>query len=292
MLKERAIRIGKPVPLAAVVTEPAAFDPRRPAVLLLNSGVMHHVGSCRMSVKLARAMAGRGLLALRFDFAGIGDSEPRGGTLAAGEAALAQLEEVMDYLRRTRGVERFILYGLCSGAMTSFRMACRDERVVGIVQIDGYCYRTWRYHYEYYRPRLLRKERWVSALGRLLGRRRQAAAATGVDDAFLEVPTFDQPPAQEVVAAGLRQLVERGVRMYACFTGGEANYNYAGQYRDSFRSVDFRGLLREEYYPQTNHIITQPDQQRLVIDSIVSWVAAAADELIKAPIKESIKNVA
>ena len=62
MLKERAIRIGKPVPLAAVVTEPAAFSPRLPALLLLNSGVMHHVGSCRMSVKLARAADNRYLI--------------------------------------------------------------------------------------------------------------------------------------------------------------------------------------------------------------------------------------
>lgn len=292
MLKERAIRIGKPVPLAAVVTEPAAFNPRLPALLLLNSGVMHHVGSCRMSVKLARAAAEQGLLALRFDFAGIGDSEPRSGTLSAGEAAQQQLAEVMDYLSRTRGIESFILYGLCSGAMASFNKAVQDPRVVGIAQLDGYCYRTWRYHYEHYRPRLLQKERWLSFLRRrLLGRRPPATASevAGIDDEFLEVPIFDQAPPRETVAAGLRQLVDRGVRMYTCFTGGEPNYNYATQYRDSFREVDFKDLLQLEYFPRTNHIITQPEQQRRVIDNISSWVvtvaaAAAADE--------SIKNVA
>lgn len=242
-----------------------------------------------MSVKIARAVAEQGLLALRFDFAGIGDSEPRGGSQVASEAELAQLAEVMDYLWRTRGIERFILYGLCSGARASFNMACRDERVVGFVQIDGYCYRTWRYHYEHYRPRLFRRERWVSALRRILGLRRvDTGAVPAVDAAFLEVPTFDRTPPREVVADALRCLVARGVRMYTCFTGGEPDYNYANQYLDSFRDVNFRGLLKLDYYPRANHIITQPDQQRLVIGNIVQWVVSTAT----ATANEAIKDVA
>ena len=71
-MKERALRIGRPTPLIGVVSEPEAFDPARPAVIILNSGIMHHVGACRLSVKLAREVAAKGLLAARFDYSGIG----------------------------------------------------------------------------------------------------------------------------------------------------------------------------------------------------------------------------
>ena len=56
-MKERALRIGRPTPLIGIVSEPEVFDPARPAVIILNSGIMHHVGACRLSVKLARAVA-------------------------------------------------------------------------------------------------------------------------------------------------------------------------------------------------------------------------------------------
>ncbi len=278
MIRERAFQIGRPVPLTAISSEPSDFDPRRPVLLLLNSGVMHHVGSCRLSVKVARAAAARGLLAVRFDFAGIGDSEPRRGALSAAESALQQLGEVMDFLQKQRGVDRFALYGLCSGAMASFNMACRDPRVVGIAQIDGYVYTTWRYHLEHYLPRLFQAERWLSFTRRqglrLLGRYQPPSveSTSGIDREHLEVPTFDQPPPRAQVAQGLKLLTGRGVRLYTCFTGGEPHYNYRNQYRDCFRDVDFGDLLELHYYPEANHIITQPQVQTAVIEGIVDWI--------------------
>jgi dienelactone hydrolase len=275
MLKERAVPIGRPVPLAAIVTEPATFDSAKPAVLLLNSGVMHHVGACRLTVKVARDIAARGLLALRFDFAGLGDSAPRSGAAAQADAAQQQLAEVMDYLQRSRGVNSFVLYGLCSGAMASFRMACHDERVVGIAQIDGYSYRTWRFHYEHYRRRIFRRGPWLGLLRRLSGRHAsQGEPAAPV--AFREVPTFDPVPPRDEVAAGLRKIVGRGVRVFACFTGGDAGYNYASQYRDCFRDVDFGDTLHLTYVPEANHIVTNPHAQAEIVSAIGGWMEQIA----------------
>ncbi len=79
-MPERIVKIGKPQPLVGLLTEPVNPDPGAPAVLILNSGVMHHVGTCRMSVRLARAFADQGVAALRFDFSGIGDSPSRSGS--------------------------------------------------------------------------------------------------------------------------------------------------------------------------------------------------------------------
>jgi hypothetical protein len=281
-MKERALRIGRPTPLIGVSTESAGFDANKPVVIILNSGIMHHVGACRLSVKLARAVAARSLLAVRFDYSGIGDSEPRRGSDSFEEVSPRECGEVMDYIEKTRGSKRFILYGLCSGADAAYNTALVDARVVGIAQIDAYCYPTPRYYYEYYRPILLRGARWRSFLTRGWQKIFSRRSALVVDpnlpsDENYEIPTYTRVfPPRATIAAGLQKLVARGVRMHVNFTGGEPGYRYQGQYRDSFPDVRFGDLLRVDYYPQTNHIITQPDYQKRVVDNISSWMAEVA----------------
>ncbi|HEY3699046.1 MAG TPA: alpha/beta hydrolase [Spongiibacteraceae bacterium] len=281
-MKERSLRIGKPTPLIGVASEPENFNPDLPAVLVLNSGVMHHVGTCRLSVKIGRTIAASGLLAVRFDYSGIGDSEPRRGALSFEESSIGETREVMDYLQKTRGINQFILYGLCSGADASYVSALADERVVGIVKVDPYCYRTWQYPLRYYAPLLLDVKRWKNylfkKLGALLGKGKQSRSPNeiaGVEEQYFEVPTYTRRfPPRDQVALGLQKLIDRNVHIYVIFTGGEPEYIYQQQYRQSFSDVNFRGLLRVDYYPQTNHIITQIEYQQRIVAEITGWVAA------------------
>jgi hypothetical protein len=282
-MKERALRIGKPTPLIGIASEPDNFNPDLPAVLILNSGVMHHVGTCRLSVKIARAIADKGLLVVRFDFSGIGDSEPRRGALSFEESSIAETREVMDYLQKTRGISQFILYGLCSGADASYCTGLADERVVGMMKIDPYCYRTWQYSLRYYVPLLFHMDRWQSFLSkkiaRVVGGKKDKAPneIAGVDEQYFEVPTYTRRfPPRDQVAEGLRKLVARGVSVFVAFTGGEPEYLYLNQYRQSFRDVDFRNLLRVDYYPEANHIITQLDYQPRIVAGIADWVLNVA----------------
>lgn len=279
-MKERAVKIGTPTPLIGVISEPDAFDPARPAVIIMNSGVMHHVGSCRLSVKIARAVADQGLLALRFDYSGIGDSEPRRGSSSFDELSVTECAEVMNYLQRTRGVQQFVLYGLCSGADAAYNTALADARVIAISQIDPYSYRTGRYH----AVRVLDFLSSPSRVGRFLVRRLRslvgrgaatATAAAAIDGEFLEIPTYTRIfPPREQVAAGLAKLVARGVKVQALFMG-TGEYNHVGQFRDSFRDVPFGDLLSVEYFPQSDHIVTHPRMQREVVGKIVTWLVEA-----------------
>lgn len=281
-MDERILRIGKPVPLTAVVTEPDQFASQKPAMILLNSGVMHHVGSCRLSVIVARAVAQQGLLAVRYDASGIGDSESRQGALSNVQLAQHETREVMDYLEKTRGISRFILFGLCSGARASYATALADPRVAGIIEIDTYCYTTWQYHLRYYLPRLLDGKRWKSYLSRqfrhLFGQQveKTAEKVSGIKGEFLEVPVFDARPPRAELVKGLQQLVARQVKSYVIFTGGEAEYNYPRQYLDMFPEVNFNGTLTLEYIPSANHIITQRECQKQVVNNIAQWVTSFA----------------
>lgn len=59
--REKAVRFGTTASLVGVLTEAAGgADADRPAFLFLNSGILHRVGSCRMHVRLARALSAAG----------------------------------------------------------------------------------------------------------------------------------------------------------------------------------------------------------------------------------------
>lgn len=277
-MRERVLSIGRPSPLIGVATEPSSFEAGRPVLLILNSGIMHHVGSCRLSVKLARAVAEKGFLAVRFDFSGIGDSEPRNDSASFEEISQKECSEVMDYVQTTWGSRKFILFGLCSGANVAYHTSLSDERVAGFIQIDGHHYPTLRSLYRGVTAsglRIASASRWKHAFrrwksgGRFLSRPGDQARSPQVD-----MPAFTPlGPSREVMSSSLRTLVGREVGMYFIFTGDLRTYNYPTQFADAFKDVDFRSLLRVDYLPQANHTITQIEYQRLVVSKVESWVA-------------------
>jgi hypothetical protein len=77
---------------------------------------------------------------------------------------------------------------------------------------------------------------------------------------------------REEVARGLQLLTGRGVAMYHFFSGVMTeHYNYRTQYWDAFPEVDFRDLLRVEYVPESDHIVTALDHQRFVVEAVADW---------------------
>ena len=283
-LKENAIRIGRPTPLTTIVTEPKSFEKNKPAVLILNSGVMHHIGTCRVSVKIARLLAESGFLAARFDFSGIGDSETRRGTQSFQESSVVEIKEVMDYLQRKKGINKFIVYGLCSGADASYEIALRDERIIGMAQIDSYCYRNWKWYLMHFGPRILDLGVWVRLLKRMTDNtaKTDSFSVASVDEEFVEMPSYIRVfPPREEIAKGLNSLAQKNVHMYNIFTGGALEvYNHQSQYEDGFSDVDFKELLTVDYYCDLEHIITDPNYQKLIPQKICQWVQMVAEKNI------------
>lgn len=137
---ERPARFGTAGGLFGVLCEPAGPPDRRdrPAVLLLNSGATCHVGSGRMSVRLARRLAARGYASLRIDLAGLGDSASRPGradNLIYCREAVSDVRAALDWLE-AQGHRRCVVVGLCAGAATALHGALADARIVGQVLIN------------------------------------------------------------------------------------------------------------------------------------------------------------
>ena len=282
-MKEKILRFGRTAPLIGVLTEPRATTSAAglPAVVLLNSGILHRVGACRLHVGVARRLARDGFTVLRFDYSGIGDSEARRDDLAFEESALLETREAMDHLATTRGAKEFILMGLCSGADMAHEVARADKRVVGLVMLDGWAYRDIGYYLHHYGARALRLDVWRRWIVSKLAKARGAARALKPAAQQLEGFTYEVPkyvrhfPAPRRIAADLKDFVGRGISMYFIFSGGQPNeYNHAGQYRRKFWRVRFGDRLREEYLPDADHIFTGLAHQQFVMESVANWAEA------------------
>ena len=278
-MSERPVLIGADRSLMGIVCEPT--DPRlpsRPAVIMLNAGLIHRVGPNRLHVRLARELAARGFLSLRLDLSGRGDSDPRRDGLSFADSGAVEAAEAMRYLEETKGVRRFVLFGICSGAAAAAEVAHADDRVAGAVVVEGAVFPTARFRRRYYAKRLFRARTWwniltgANAAGRrlrrLLGRPAPPASHAGEMVSSLAVPESTKM----AIAAALQRMMDRDVQLLAVFSGSTKEYNYPGQLQDAFATVNFGGRLEEAYYPEADHTFTRLRNQDVLVDRVLQWM--------------------
>ena len=115
-IRERAMTMG-PHDLFGILTEPAITS-EAPAIVLLNAGLLHHVGPARLWVDLARTWAAHGFRVLRIDLSGIGDSGARPGQPTHLSYPPEALEDIALAVETVSPGDptNVILGGLCAGA--------------------------------------------------------------------------------------------------------------------------------------------------------------------------------
>ncbi|TVP56139.1 MAG: hypothetical protein EA351_08790 [Gemmatimonadales bacterium] len=182
----------------------------------------------------------------------------------------------MDLLAERRGVERFILAGLCSGSDMAYWTALEDERVVGLAQIDPFVYRTRRFLVRHYLPRLILPLAWgrsIRARTRyLLGKLRPGDGEDEGEGVWVAPEYTRIFPPREEIAAGLARLRARGVSFWVFISGDMAEQiNYATQYEESFPEVEFGDGLVVSWAPEATHTVTALDHQRQVVEEIEGW---------------------
>lgn len=275
-LRERALLFGASRSLVGILTEPPreAETRGKPGVLLLNSGLLHRVGPHRMYVELARALATRGFPVLRFDFSGIGDSAPRLDALSGEESTAEETREAMAALTAARGVHRFVLMGLCSGADNAFQIARRDDRVVGAVMIDGYAYRTVGFYGRFFAARLTSRTTWLRQI-RHLGRRFHRAAPDAAQPEAMYERAF---PPKEQVMADCRAMTHRGVELCFLHSAGQYQYfNYSGQFAAAFGEVARDRRVTSAFFPNANHLFTRCSHREQLLTYLGEWIRRTID---------------
>lgn len=101
-------------------------------VLLAGTGAgTGMIGRNRMWVRMARTLADAGTPVLRFDYAGVGDSDGEMVGYDLDTPAVDALQAAFDLLG-SRGVDDIIVVGTCYGARTALAGSVGDPRVAGI----------------------------------------------------------------------------------------------------------------------------------------------------------------
>jgi len=280
-VNEKALLFGTTKSLAGIVTDPdpATARPDLPGVIILNAGVLHRVGPNRVHVRLARALAEKGLVVLRFDLSGIGDSRRRHGSESFARSAVQEVQEAMNFLADSRGLERFVLFGICSGADNGLQACHSDTRVAGAILIDGYNLPSLGLILHFYQARLLSVRSWARfVIGRSqtwsLIRTLAWALRAGRNAGTQEDPIL---PSRAEFRAQMRSIADRGVELLLVYTGSSAAYyNYRRLLRRSLRSWPSRERVRVEHFQDSDHLFTLLVSQRRLVDLVTGWASGLA----------------
>jgi alpha-beta hydrolase superfamily lysophospholipase len=127
-------------PVSGVITRPVDAPTTRLCVVFFSGGWNRRIGPNRIWVSLARRWAARGVIAIRIDPPGIGESDGDERAWAGPESHFDRANvgfavELLDAVERAGGPSRFVIAGFCSGAYRSFHLAMRDRRVAGVFAI-------------------------------------------------------------------------------------------------------------------------------------------------------------
>jgi hypothetical protein len=290
--RERPVQFGANRGLFGILCTPAVANPEhQPIVVMPNSGLIHRIGTNRIHVLLARALAEQGIRSLRMDLSGIGESERRTDVTSLDESVHRDLSDAIDFLAAKHEGQSFAVLGLCSGAYDGLQIGKRDRRVVGVVAIDVFgTFRTPRHLFNHYRKRLLRKQSWRNAVSQ------PGAAAMALLERWRE---DDDPVA--TIAPDVRPLVSRSemesilgtmnqrrVHSLFLFTSGlEDNYNYEHQFRNSYPTHVQNGRISYGFFPQSNHTFVRPSDRLALVAKVTAWFADTSFERVSPAAEDS-----
>ena len=260
-IRESACRFGDHRQLAGVITEPAGAAPRV-ALLLTTAGLVPKFGPFRLYTQLARRFASEGLLTLRFDLGGIGDSGKGYENCGLQKRTELEIRAAVDYLDERNDLDGIILGGLCSGAEDSLRYAELDPRVTGLMLVDPFGYKTLGWRARDLVIRAARRSLWL--LGLL-----PTYAAPDDGASLVNYEHMDHAESSRI----LRVLIARKVPLHFVYTGGmRETFNHERQFKTMFRDIDFQGLATLDYFPQLRHTQVLDMDRRTIIESMARHV--------------------
>jgi hypothetical protein len=298
LTRETALRLGRDQGVFCLLSEPAPGAPRRTGIglLLLNAGIMHNVGPSCLYVMLARQLAAAGHVVLRFDFTGTGEDPERS---AREEPALAAARHAMDLLAETHDIRRFVIAGICSGAVQSFRIALADPRVVGAAMLNpqGYFADSAKLIGSYVEAEKAKQylfrvsiRRWDSWRKLLRGQIRLPALLKALSSRVLK--PFAQHGAEggDIAALGrdFSSLIERGIGLLHVYAEEDPGLIELDLVARSM-PAETRGAMQPRIVPAADHLFTPLHAQRRLLVLLQDFLADCGAE--PRPAHREVANV-
>jgi alpha-beta hydrolase superfamily lysophospholipase len=296
--------------LVGIVHPPAAGEGDT-AVVLLSPGVKTRVAPHRLYNKLTETLVAQGVWVFRFDFYGLGDSEGEVdepyladlyGSVALGRY-VDDTNDAIEWMARTYPVQRFVVGGLCGGAITGLLATRGDRRVAGLIGfglpimvegrgIDKVAQMTGgqlaRVRQGYLR-KLADPRAWARLLTfqtdlRLLKRafqRPPAPPVASVAVATAGTPAAAAPPPTSNVnphfAPAFFEAADRGMRMLLVFSETDRLW---WEFEEKFLRIHpgvlerYADRVKVSVVPEANHIFTLEAWQEDVKRRLAAWLDA------------------
>ena len=286
-IKESALLIGRETALVGVLTEPVCNEKsdlpnNAVGVLLLNAGLIHHIGPNRVYVKLARRLAENGFAVVRFDYSGIGDSSPRRDKLPVSESIIAETRSAMEQLQDSKGVKEFVLIGLCAGAATAYRMATIDRRVRKVIMINPLLPNTQQVgmmrqmsHYRY--NALFKPSSWLKLFAMRINYRRALQVLGYLLKKQVRPSSVKHREPDEIVQAlrkGFRCLHDQEVHTLLINSDEDVGGKYFKEMvREEFKAMQASGYLTTRILAGSDHTVTPLKCQDILLDMISNWLS-------------------
>ncbi|QDT06642.1 Alpha/beta hydrolase family protein [Rubripirellula lacrimiformis] len=237
------------------------------AVVMVTAGMLHHVGPFGLHCDLAAELSRSGIPSLRLDLSGIGESLGIGVGGRSIDRAADEIRQAIDWIsqqRTGRPIRRIVMFGLCSGADDSIHAALSDDRIIGVVAMDGCGYPagafTWHRMIGHYLPRLRQPRKWKQWLMSRLQNDQAAPSSLQPGSDMREFPSRCQA-AQQILS-----LAQRSVQVHFVYTGGvDDYYNHAGQFAAMFPELKNSQGITSHYFPQMDHVaLLAQDRSELI----------------------------
>lgn len=142
-VKDQALWLpGQAGSLSVVVSSPLLGEACGQAVLMVNTGGEHRVGTNRMYTRWARRWAAQRWTVMRMDLAGLGNSPARPGCPDEVHLrhAVEDIRAGVASLRAQHGAREVHVIGLCSGAFHALNAAMAGEEVDSVTAINQMAY--------------------------------------------------------------------------------------------------------------------------------------------------------
>jgi pimeloyl-ACP methyl ester carboxylesterase len=281
VLTEEPLQFGEGGRLFGILTLPS-MPPRNaqelPVFVFLSAGLLHRVGPYRLHVRLVRELAQMGFSSLRVDLAGTGDSPPRPG-LTNQQSVAADFEEILRVLESRLGRLPLVLAGLCTGADNAIILTLKEQRVVGMVLFDPFCFPDpgFRTRAVVARARAVvarytNPARYIAWLKRRIKALTRPRGKTQEDQTPVDGLAFRELPTREQFRAAIESIREREGRVLSIFTQYALRYyNQTGQLGRVLGVNGYQQFCTELFWPQVEHTYRLELHRRRLIKEIKSW---------------------
>jgi len=273
-MNEQVVTFGSNQSMVGVLTEPAAECrvTGTPCILILNAGILHHVGPFRLHVLAARKLAEYGYTTFRLDVSGIGDSTPVKSAGYDTGRVISDIQSAMDVLSGKRAFTEYVLMGLCTGAANSQRVAIIDDRVKGGIFLDGYAYPTLRFYIRRYLPALTDPIRLKNAALLRIKQLIMNANSKETETIHEDFGWWDLPGKRQA-ADEYRALIQRDVQLLYIYSGEDSEAcNYEDQLKDAFSTIDFGNTLNVIINKEADHTYIFAEDRNRLLEQISSWL--------------------